>query len=307
MRALINKIIQKVEKLPTISTVAFEVIRLCSDKEVPIPKLVKIIAGDQSLTSQILKVANSSYFNYPRTIYSLDRAIIILGFNLLRDISVSLAVFSLFKGFKTKNYDLLRNIWRHSLYTGISCKVLAQNYEPESKENLYIGGLLHDIGKLVLITTMGKDYDLLIEKAEQETISMVELESKFLGVNHSEVGAGLIELWNLPESLVSIAKFHHCPREYRSQDKISRWIQLVYLGDIFAHLLESKQNDTKDLIRLYPDFQNNFSLAKSEIGQMLEEIKSDIDRIYIDLVNASKGIIELRKKLTRGENDEKQK
>lgn len=270
-------IVRQIEKLPTINTVAFQVIQMCSDIEVPIPRLVRLISGDQSLTAQILKIANSSYFNFPRTIYSLDRAIVILGFNLLKDIAVSLSIFSLYKSFDANKYFDLKDLWRHSIYTGFALKSLADDYDPDHKDILYVSGLLHDIGKLVLIKTMSEDYYIIQEKSQQENKRLFQVEETFLGFDHARIGARLLDEWHLPESVVEMVKYHHEPGKYRKQDEISPWIRLVYLGNLLVHALEDNTKDLAHIVSLDPYFENYFSFSDLEITHMIEKIENDIN------------------------------
>ncbi len=276
MTLSMEEIIQRVKKLPTINTVAFKVIQLCSDPEVPIPKLVKVISGDQSLSSQVLRVANSSFFNYPREIYSLDRAIVILGFNLLKDITVSLSIFSLYKSFELEiNYDF-KNLWRHSLFTGFAMKTLSESFDPEHKEILYIAGLLHDIGKLVLLYVLGEDYYFLLEKSEKEKKKLLELERKYLEFDHSEIGAKLLENWKLPEVICSLVKYHHIPDQCEHEDEIASWIRLVYLGNILAHLLKRDKVDIKTHQIFDYSMNKYYSFTEAEIIKLMENIRKDI-------------------------------
>ena len=273
----VEMLINQVEKLPTINTVAFEVIQLCSDKEIPIPRLVKVVSSDQSLTAQILKVANSSYFNYPRTIYSLDRAIVILGFNLLKDIAVSLSIFSVYRGFQSNKYIDVAAQWKHSLVTGIVLKSLADNYDPENKDFLYVSGLLHDIGKLVLFENMGEDYYLLQEKSRQEQKQIYQFEKKFFSFTHAEVGARLLEKWQLPASTVASIEYHHEPDLYTGENDISPWIRLVYLGNLFAHLLEEGKTNREDMMKLDPDFEKQFSLPEGEFSELMTMLTESLN------------------------------
>ena len=277
MQYTINDILINLQKLPTINTVAFEVIQLCSDKEIPIPKLVKVISMDQSLSSQILKVANSSYYNFPRTIYSLDRAIVILGFNLLRDIAVSLSVFSFFRGLdKTGQLDY-RKLWEHSLYTAISSKFLADSYDPDSKDRLYLAGLLHDIGKLAMVQGLQKDYIFLTEKGDRENANLCFLEKKFLGFTHAEVGAKLLEIWNFPEDIVTLVNYHHTPDAYNGTDNLASLIRLTYLGNMLAKLLDQPEQNINTLAAMDPNFMTFFSFTDVEIEQMIELVKKYLE------------------------------
>lgn len=276
MSFTIDTILKDVEKLPTIKTVAFEVIQLCSDKEVPIPKLVKVVSGDQSLASQILRIANSSFFNYPRTIYSLDRAIVILGFNLLRDIAVSLSIYSVYRNLKTNRQSEMKKLWRHAIYTGFALKSLAESYAPEQKEILYIGGLLHDIGKLVLLHILGEDYYLLLEKADQENARMADLEMKYFGFDHAQVGEKLATIWRLPDSVRDMVKFHHSPQEDELGNDNALLARIVYLGNLLVHLIENNTEDLESLKNLDPDFERYYSFTDVELEKLVEYIKNEI-------------------------------
>ncbi len=271
-----DELLNRVDKIPTVNTVALKVIHYCSDGDVPLSKLVKVISGDQSLTSQILRVANSSYFNYPRKIYSLDRAIVIMGLNLLRDISLSISIFSLYKELRVNKVFDMKQFWRHSLNAGYALKVLANNYDPDNKELLYVGGLLHDIGKLILIRVLDEDYYLLLEKSETEDKELSEIEDKFLGFNHSNVGAKLLEKWNLPAGIIQMVENHHKPDNYTNQDKVTSWVRLAYLGNLLALLLDKESQDFGTLLEIAPDFEKYFSLSDLEINQYIKELKEEI-------------------------------
>lgn len=272
----VDEIVQGIDKLPTISNVAFRVLQLSADKEIPIQKLVRVISGDQSLTAQILRVANSSYFNYPRTIYSLDRAIVILGFNLLRDIAVSLAVYSIYNGFRANNAFKLVDFWRHSLYTGLTLKTLAEEFDVQHKDMLYVGGLLHDLGKLVLVKEMNEDYYFLLETGRQEMRRLIDIENKFLGFDHAAVGARILEKWKLPQSICAMVEYHHSPDKYSASERMAPWVRLVYLGNLLAHLLEINEYNLANLIQLDPYFEKHFAYSDPEIRQMAETVEKEI-------------------------------
>jgi putative nucleotidyltransferase with HDIG domain len=283
----VEEIVRQVEKLPTINTVAFQVVQMCSDLEIPIPRLIKVISGDQSLTAQILKIANSSYFNFPRTIYSLDRAIVILGFNLLKDIAVSIAIYSLYKGFNSNKYFDIQSLWKHSVYTGFALKTLAEEYDPEHKDILYIGGLLHDIGKLAFIKVLNEEYYLIYEKSKQEDAPLFEVEQTFLGYDHAMLGARLLDEWHLPEAVVDMVQYHHHPQEFQGEPTVAPWVRLVYLGNLLVHLLDAPEATVRDVVAMDSHFENYFSFSDSDIQHLLNKVRKDLDeqQDYLKLFN----------------------
>ncbi len=271
-----EEIIRQIEKLPTINTVAFQVVQMCSDIEVPIPRLIKVISGDQSLSAQILKIANSSYFNFPRTIYSLERAIVILGFNLLKDIAISISIYSLYKGFNSSKYFDIKALWKHSIYTGFVMKTLAEEYEPKHTDILYIGGLLHDIGKLALIRVLNEEYHFVYEKSNQEGKPLYEIEQKFLGYDHAELGGELLDRWHLPPAVVDMVRYHHAPGDFQEQSQVAPWVRLVYLGNLLVHLLDQPEAGLTDVLKLDTRFNEYFSFTEDEIANLLSKARTDL-------------------------------
>jgi putative nucleotidyltransferase with HDIG domain len=277
MSIKIESIVKDIERLPTIKTVAFEVIQLCSDKEVQIPKLVKVISGDQSLSSQILRVANSSYFNFPKTIYSLERAIVILGFNLLRDISISLSIFSVYRNFKKVNEGEMKKLWKHSIFTGFTLKSLAESYAPDKKELLYIGGLLHDLGKLALLHVLGEDYWFLLEKADREKIQLINLENQYFELDHTVVGAELSNAWKFPEAIKAMIRYHHSPEDCEFAEENALLARIVYLGNLISHMVDDKQKDLESLQKLDPKFPKYYSFTEIEFSKLLEQVRNELE------------------------------
>ncbi|MFZ0390932.1 MAG: HDOD domain-containing protein [Calditrichia bacterium] len=278
-------IISQIDKLPVFPSAAIQVVHLCSDKEISIQQLVKIISLDQSLTSQILRVANSSYFNYPREIHSLDRAVVILGTNLLRDISISFSIFTLYKQFRKIPKAIIAELWRHALLTGFTMKVLADSYSPKQKDLLYIGGLLHDIGKIIYLQVFNEEYLLVLEKSREDDRRLEDLESRYFGVSHSQIGAQLLNKWRLPSSIESMVQFHHAPALYRQPSQEAVWVRLLYLGNLLTHLVEHNENQLVDLIHFDPLFQKYFNFTDTEILQLINTIKSEYNeqREYIKI------------------------
>ncbi len=285
MNYTIDDILDRIDKLPTLNSVAFEVINLCSEDEISLSQLVRIISNDQSLASQVLKVANSSYFNYPRKIYSLERAVVVMGLNLLRDIALSIAIFSLYKGLKVnRSFDMV-GFWGHTLKTGYAARVLADQFDPFHKDVLYIGGLLHDIGKLVLLKVLQEDYILVLEKSKQEEKPLVEVEKHLLGFTHADMGGKLLDIWKLPESVVGMVQLHHLDGHSLNGEGKTPWGRIIYLANIFAHLLEFEERNMEKVNEIDPSFTKHFSFTDGEIAHMVElieiEIKENQDLISI--------------------------
>jgi len=215
----IKHAIMNVEEFPTLSMVVTKIIQVCEDENSHVNDLVNIISHDQSITSRILKLANSAYYGYLRKVNTISKAITILGFNTIKSLSISASVFDTFK--KTKsNYNFNRcQFWLHSIGVGTISKMIAHRIGYKDHEVAFLNGLLHDIGKLFFESYYTTQYEEVIKEVVVNRCLVLDAELKVLGVEHSEVGGWLTHRWKFPEELVLPIQFHHnlakCPEEHR--------------------------------------------------------------------------------------------
>ncbi len=267
----------QIKTLPVHGMLAQEIVRVCNRKVPDISRFLKLVSSDQALSAQILRLANTSFYNFPRAIISLDRAVVVMGFDLVKDIAFSLSVKSLFTNTLAELRDMADTFWKHSLYTAVILKVLAENYDSENQDLLYYSGLLHDCGKMVILQLLGREYSILMEKSVQEDKNLRELEKTFLGYDHAEMGADLLEKWHLPEHMVILTRFHHIPAEYKSGEKVDFWIRLMYLGNLISHFVERGLINYDDLVKLDPDYEDFFPLSEKDFRKLLRSIQKEIN------------------------------
>jgi HD-like signal output (HDOD) protein len=285
MEILTNQIIEKVNRFPTVRPIADKVIKLCSQPERSMPELLKVISSDPILTVQLLRIANAYYYNYPRMISSIDRAVIVLGFDLVKELTLIIALMSFFNETDKEYHFHQHKIWKHSTLTGVAMKVLGETYDSKNKDLLYIGGLLHDFGKLVLCHTLQGEYYLLLQKSIQEKKPLYIIEKKYLSFDHAEIGARLIQQWNLPMGIELMVCFHHKPFTYQEKDRNSLWIKLICLGNMLIHSLENTKNEEQISDKDKSFFAEHLSLSDKEIERIKSMIKKEIQ--------AQKSLLEL--------------
>jgi len=194
--------------------------------------VANIIEQDPSLAARMLKIVNSAFFGFPATVKTIDHAIAILGNREIRMLVMTTSVVEKFSSMPNSILDM-REFWAHSLKTALFAKFLADNH-PKKRQlsSVFISGLLHDIGRLILYT---KAPDLaraaaLLVKANK--VSEIEAESSTFGFNHAELGGALLEMWKIPESIQSAATFHHQPEmATNNQDETN----IIYLANLLAH------------------------------------------------------------------------
>jgi putative nucleotidyltransferase with HDIG domain len=190
--------------LPPMPVVATRVMRELMSPETTADSLSKIIETDQALVTRILKIANSAFYGCARKVGSIRLAVVVLGFNTLKNLVIATSTKSLYQ----KQNETEQALWEHSLGVGISAHVLAMALCPTALEDAFTTGLLHDIGKLILYTNDPDGYPDVLE-AQTQGISCHVTEQQKYGFTHADVGGVLAEKWNLPKSLEAAVGRHH--------------------------------------------------------------------------------------------------
>jgi putative nucleotidyltransferase with HDIG domain len=207
----IRKTTESLIGLPTLPTIVSKMIELVDNPKTSAASLARLISADQSLTARILKIANSAYYGFSREISTVNMAIIVMGFNAVKDMGLSLSVFNLFQDSRsTGNFDVAR-FWEHSIACGIASKIIATRLHHSKAAEAFVAGLLHDIGKVILDQYFHKDFETIMARVAEGTIDFEEAEMAVVGTHHGEIGGWLAEKWRLPEVIVECIRFHHSP------------------------------------------------------------------------------------------------
>lgn len=234
MQQEIRRFIADVEHLPTVSPVAMQLIQLTSKPDVGLGELAHLIESDQSLASRILRIANSAAYGFDRTVNTIERATTLLGLNLVRSTALSVIVIEAFGDNGEDALDLTE-FWRHSAACAAASEVLARRVRyPDAKE-AFIAGLLHDIGKLILLKWNPVRYGEILRRAEQRHIPLLDAEEEDLGIGHPWVAKQLMENWRFPRALSEAAWLHHQPRAQFGVDGERRLPFILQCADTLCH------------------------------------------------------------------------
>ncbi|OQX86235.1 MAG: hypothetical protein B6D63_00395 [Candidatus Latescibacteria bacterium 4484_7] len=207
----LKKIIMITGDLPPMPYVARKVMEIVGDSSASAQDLQEVISKDQGLTSQILKIANSALYARSRKIETLTDAIVMLGFNTIKSLSVMNATKNLYKFMnKGKVFGLKdKLLWEHSVGAALTARAVAQKINSRFVEQAFLGGLLHDIGKLVLLQKVPEIFDSVIEEVYNTGRHFSEVEMEKLGFTHAEVGAHLMGKWKFTGDFEEAVRNHH--------------------------------------------------------------------------------------------------
>lgn len=223
--ALGIKIARAVGLLP-LPHVTVQVIRLVDDPRASTRDFERVITRDAALASKVLRMANSAYYGGNGRITTVGRAIAVLGMNTIRTIVMSLSFHAMVHARQRKSRFNRQEYWRHSLATAIAGRVLARLKRSKWDEEIFLSGLLHDIGKLVADQFLPEEMDMFLSHTADLTSATVEeilaLESKTLGTTHPELGEYAAQKWNLPEAIRTAIAYHHHPSAVKGE-----WYEVV--------------------------------------------------------------------------------
>ena len=206
-----DEIIDKTASTSSIPAAALQVMRVLQDPNANMGEIVQVISYDPGLTSNILKLANSSYFGCAKAISSLREAVVRLGSgNIFKMVTASIANVSLNRGIR--GYNLAPGeLWEHSIAIAVASETFTEMRKIKNAKLSFTAGLLHDIGKVVLGRFIDKPTFQEIVPLLDSGLSYLEAETELFGIDHAEVGALLLHQWNIPDSLALAVRWHHQP------------------------------------------------------------------------------------------------
>jgi len=226
----VTKQISTLRNLPTLPHILVKLIKVCNQEDTTLIELSEIIKKDPSLCSKILKLVNSAYYGLPQKVKKIEGAVALLGTTAIKNVAISASIYEAFKVKDNGSFNL-KCYWWHSLRTGILARRFSQELNHVIPDEAFLAGLLHDIGRLVLLVNFGKQYQELIELHSQHPDLLLAGEAR-LGATHYEVGAWILERWNLPSFMVDAVLYHHEPIDFiRSASPL---VQVVYAANILS-------------------------------------------------------------------------
>lgn len=200
------------KSMPSIPSMYFQIIDALQSPNASVQLIGEIVSTDAGLTAKILQMVNSAYFGFANSVSSAEEAVQLLGVGRIRSLALCAHIFSTFDK-SALPQNTLDEIWHHSLVTGMAARRIAEmeGCADALIEQAFTGGLLHDIGKLILAANRPTEYLEVEQKTRTEKRVLTEVEQEFLNVNHAQVGAYLLGIWGLPMPLVEAVAWHHTP------------------------------------------------------------------------------------------------
>lgn len=241
----------QINSFPALPLIVTKVMAVTADPESSAEDLMEVILPDQSMCATILKIANSAFFGIPREVSTMERALMVLGFEEVRNIVIGKALFGAFPKLGKEFQESVTLFWQHAFTCGLTAKIMGETMSISPSE-LFVAGLIHDIGKLAMLTLFGDKYPLLRELTEPGRSDSAAEELADFKTSHDRVGLRLANRWLLPEKLTMAIGHHHCPGDAPS---LKQFPILIQTADILSLMYCSPEFfGAEDAMKIFEDF-----------------------------------------------------
>ncbi len=262
MSVILDKL-DRVVELATLPEVALEVNILLADEHLAVSEIIEVIEKDPAIVAKVLKLVNSSFYGFTGQINDLAHAAVILGNRTLHSTVISIAVCDTLPRAAGCTKFSLAHFWQHSVAVALISRELARQSGRADSQECFTAGLLHDIGKLILVEYFKDEFVQVWERKEEQGGSFIAAEQEMLDSTHAEIGHHVGESWQLPRSLLDVMAFHHNPSHEMDNSSV---VAIVHVADILANVW------SKDLVEA-PMLKSMDEQARSLFAEQLKSLR----------------------------------
>ncbi len=244
--SIARRLIATTTDLPVLDPVVTRVLQLVSDLETDPSDLAREITRDPSLSARVLKLSNSAMMGLPRKVDTLERAILTLGFQEIRNLVLLTATYD----FVSRGTDqrLFVPLWEHFITVAISARFIAELWVPETRDHAHLAGLMHDLGKVVFAIRFPDQYVEILLNRDNGPGESLEHEMRLFGCNHQQLGRIMLEEWNFPEVFVEVAGDHHGTTDGNGSSVVLS--EVIELSDLLAYVIRGRSISPEHALEL---------------------------------------------------------
>lgn len=282
-------IVEGLGQVPTLPAIVARALEILNQANASADQAARLIGQDLALSAKVLRLANSAFYGIPRTISSVDQAIVILGFQTVRSLVMSASVMKILGKGGKGSLDR-KGVWRHSVATALAARLLSRKLGRRlglDTEALFMAGLLHKIGVMILDSAVQSEYEAVLKNAGSEGApSLPEIERTLLGTDHAAIGGMLCEKWGLPDELRSPIAHHITPRDSKAHLEQAAIIHLAsHLAEIsgFAAFVGVSQWPVD------PSILEILTLTPLDIPELGESLRAELEKAegFFALIDSS--------------------
>ncbi|MBE7560735.1 HDOD domain-containing protein [bacterium] len=279
-RSEYRRVVSAIDELPTLPAVAIRVIdAACDEDPASLREIAAIVESDPALASKLLKFANSSMFHF-EDVHTVSRAISLLGTRMVRNLALSVGVFNIFgedkgevEGFSVPEF------WRHAAASALIAQKLAERLGYGQPEEAFLGGLIHDVGKIAMYHCMPEELARVMRAMADQRRSMISVEQELLGTDHTELGKWVAQKWRLPQRVIDPIWLHHQPLAGRSRGELCTLPFFAQFSDVIVNLYRIGTSGNDRLVAPMEPYLRATGLTEAEIDAMVQDTVANLNSL----------------------------
>ena len=273
-QAIITKALSQIGDIATLPAVTVKIIEIVENPKSTARDLHEVIKNDIALSSKVLKVVNSAFYGLPGQIASVDRAIVLLGLSAVKNIAIASSIARMFKGEQITDQFSAADLWTHSVAVAVAARSLARATDRKAEaEELFLAGLIHDLGLLVERQAFGDKFSEVVKLASSGQDSFLDCEQQIFGANHQMFGMALGTKWKFPRHLRAVIGYHH--DSSRVAEEMRQVVALIQVADIICCQRQMGFYVTAERSEITPELLQDAQLTPEKIEAACEELEED--------------------------------
>lgn len=267
----LEQALAKLRDLPSLPAVVMELIQTFDQSDIGIGELAAKISKDQALAAKTLRLANSSFYGLQSRVRTIEQAIVVLGFDSVRSLVTAAGIVGQFNRSGNSDFNFTA-FWRHAVGTALCSKSLAR-LAKRNQEFGFVSGLLHDIGRLVLVTHFPEQYGAVLERQSKTGSHALCAEREVLGLDHAQVGRALAQHWKFPELIQRAIGNHHAPAPADLGDIPS----VVHVANVIVHGLDLGGEQEEQVPALDQNAWDSLGIDVNGLRRVFSETESEFE------------------------------
>ena len=260
--------VENISTIPTIPSVLKQLSTIIENPKISLNEISHFVSQDPALTTKILQMVNSALYGFPGRISSVNHAVMLLGLNVVKGLLLSVSVFEIM-------HKAMIGLREHSIGVAIASKVLAQKKGLKEPEEVFVAGLLHDVGKVILTLAWPEEYDRTVKEAETSGIAIFDAERSRFSETHAAVAGWLAEKWHFPRKLCECIANHHRPQ---TSSLAPLETAVVHMADVLVKARGLGYSGD----RLVPDVNvkawEALALSEVDLREILKELEDSVEQ-----------------------------
>ncbi|MCK6455762.1 MAG: HDOD domain-containing protein [Phycisphaerae bacterium] len=271
---IVNSAIHGIGEIATLPEITVRIISIVEDPKSTARDLHGVIKNDPALATKILKVVNSAFYGLPGQISNLDRAIILLGLSAVKNIAIAASMTRMFQGGTSIEGFSGMDLWRHSAAVGVASRAIATIQGAICLEEMFLAGLIHDLGLLVERQALPKKIAEVIARYKAAPKKFCTIEEEVIGADHQAFGQALATKWRFPRSLTTVIGYHHKPQLLAAEFRPIT--DIVHVADILACKAGLGFSLTAGFDDVTPELLESVSLSQSDADRIIAELPEHV-------------------------------